>query len=90
MSDDVTLGEIHRLLLEVRENQKEMRLDIKTQNGRVTTNERNIAVLQVKHDEVRSDLKSVGSKYGSMWGGFIGGIVTAVIWIAKMMFGDGR
>lgn len=80
MGDQITLGEVHRIVTEIRN-------DVKAQNGRVNQHTTDIALLQAGQSALKEDAKAHGRNWGGsagaiagLIGGFIGGI-------AKGMFG---
>ena len=75
--DDVTLGEVYRLLQAQSADITEIKTDVKAQNGKVAAHETRIAVL-----EERSGTR------GAVAGGFVGAAATAIAeavrhWLTK-------
>jgi hypothetical protein len=89
MSDDVTLGEVHRLCLEIR-------ADVKAQNGRVSKHDAEIAVLTSKQAELEKDhsrledsVASTARNHGAAWGGVIGSAIAGFM-AAHSWLGGGK
>lgn len=51
---------------------------LRTLNGRVSTNEKTIAVLQDRSERTQRDASAKGGAYGAVGGGVIGGIVYVI------------
>jgi hypothetical protein len=88
--DGFTLGEIHRLLLEVREDQREIRSDVKAQTGKVYQHSTEIEVLKAEYRNLKDETKDLattsGRNSGRNWGagagaigGALGGFLTALL-----------
>lgn len=78
MSDDITLGEVHRLLLEIRS-------DVKAQNGKVAQHTTELAVLRVEQETLKEDARSSGRNWGAGAGAFVGGVIAVLsaVWGQK-------
>lgn len=68
--EDVTNGELHRLMLANSRVLDEIRADVKTQNGKVADHAVRLAVLEER--------SGGGGKQGAVAGGIVGGVVTLV------------
>lgn len=86
MNEDITLGEIHRIVTEIR-------ADVKMQNGRVNSHDTDIAVVQERLRSITEDMESVtesGKKWGAGTGAIAGGFVSGLIYGLTQMFGGGH
>lgn len=69
---DVTIGEVYRLLVQIRDELQEM-------NGHVRMHERSIAILEHQVEDVSSSNRASSGKWGGAAGGFVGGLVAALM-----------
>lgn len=86
MDDDVSSGEIYRLLLEVRG-------DVKAQNGRVNSHDTDIAVVQERLRSISAEMSVVtadGRKWGAGTGAVAGGFVAGLIAGLGQYFGGSK
>lgn len=72
---DITLGEIHRLLLEVR-------ADVKLQNGTVNRHETRLTLLESREADAR--------QAGGKWGAIAGGAITGIVYVINAIFSGHR